>query len=100
MSNAVFTLRLPDDVKADLERLARATNRSKSYLAARAIAAYVRANAWQIEALQKAAREADQGAFVSGQAVDAWLESWGTDEERSAPEADIRPKPTASRKRA
>ena len=95
MSNTVFTLRLPDDVKADLELLAKATNRSKSYLAAKAIADYVRTNAWQIRELQQAVSEAEQGVFVSEEAVDAWLNSWGTDDELPAPGADVQRKKRA-----
>jgi predicted transcriptional regulator len=95
MSNTVFTLRLPDDVKADLELLAKATNRSKSYLAAKAIADYVRANTWQIRELQQAVSEADEGVFVSEEAVDAWLDSWGADGELPAPKADIHRKKRA-----
>lgn len=92
MTNNVFTLRLPDDVKADLELLAKATNRSKSYLAAKAIADYVRINAWQIKELQQAVSEAEEGVFVSEEAVDAWLDSWGANDERPAPTADVKRK--------
>jgi RHH-type transcriptional regulator, rel operon repressor / antitoxin RelB len=89
MSNAMFTVRLPDDLKAELELLAKATNRSKSYLATKAIADYVERNAWQVKELQQAIAEAEEGVFVSEEAVDAWLDSWGTENELAAPKADI-----------
>lgn len=89
MSNAIFTVRLPDDLKAELDLLAKATNRSKSYLATKAIADYLQRNAWQIRELQQAAQEADEGAFVSGEAVDAWLDSWGAENELAPPQPDV-----------
>jgi RHH-type transcriptional regulator, rel operon repressor / antitoxin RelB len=88
MTRNVFTVRLPDDVKAELERLAEATNRSKSYLAAKAIEDYVRQNAWQVRELEQAVKEADAGDFVSEEAVYAWLDSWGTENELPAPVDD------------
>ncbi len=90
MSSSVFTVRLPDDVKAGLERLAKAANRSKSHIALKAIADYVERNAWQIEELEQAAAEADEGIFVSDEAVGAWVDSWGAADERALPAPDIR----------
>jgi len=89
MSNAIFTVRLPDDLKAELELLAKATNRSKSYLATKAIADYLQRNAWQIKELRQAAQEADEGTFVSENAVDAWLDSWGLESELPPPQPDV-----------
>lgn len=85
MTRNVFTVRLSDDVKAELEKLAEATNRSKSYLAAKAIEDYVRQNAWQIRELEQAVKEADAGDFVSEEAVYSWLDSWGREHELSPP---------------
>ena len=41
--------------------MAESTKRSKSYLAAEAIAEYVDANAWQVEEIRKAIAKADAG---------------------------------------
>jgi RHH-type transcriptional regulator, rel operon repressor / antitoxin RelB len=89
MSNAMFTVRLPDELKAELELLAKATNRSKSYLATKAIADYLQRNAWQIKELQLALQEAEKGEFVSEEAVDAWLDSWGMENELAPPLVDV-----------
>ena len=56
-----LTVRLSKEAKAKLDALAESTHRSKNYLAAEAIAAYVDENAWQIEAIQKAIAQADHG---------------------------------------
>ena len=42
MKNAVLSLRVPADLKADLDFLSRATKRSKAYLATEALEQYVR----------------------------------------------------------
>ncbi len=48
------TIRLPAEVKGKLEALAVSTNRSKSWLAAQAIAAYVEEQSWQIQQIEEA----------------------------------------------
>jgi RHH-type transcriptional regulator, rel operon repressor / antitoxin RelB len=55
------TVRLSKEAKAKLDALAESTRRSKNYLAAEAIAAYVDENSWQIEAIQEAIAQADHG---------------------------------------
>jgi len=54
-----MTIRLPEQVKDRLERLAQATERTKTYLAARAIEEFLAAQEWQIEAIRQAVHEAD-----------------------------------------
>lgn len=64
-------------MKRRLEALARSTRRSKSFLAAEAIAAYVEANAWQTGEIEKALKEADAGDFASDAEVEAIFRKWG-----------------------
>ena len=33
--------------------------------------------------------EADEGAFISQEAMDAWVSSWGEDSEHPPPEPDV-----------
>ena len=81
------TVRLPIEVKQKLEALATSTNRSKSWLAAQAIAAYVEEQSWQLQQIQAALLLADseEAVWVEGEAVDAWLNSWGTETEKPTP---------------
>src|SRR5215217_4211080 len=60
-STTTVTVRLSNEAKAKLDALAKSIKRSKNFLAAEAIAAYVDENAWQIEATQRAIAEADRG---------------------------------------
>ena len=91
MKTAVLSVRVPPDLKQDLEFLSRATKRSKAYLAAKALEEYVRRNAWKARELQDAKAEADAGVFISHEKVRAWAKSLGTDDELPAPEPDIFP---------
>jgi RHH-type transcriptional regulator, rel operon repressor / antitoxin RelB len=76
-SSTTITVRLQAKVKQRLEALARSTRRSKSFLAAEAIAAYVDANAWQTAETEKALKEADAGDFATEAEVDAVFRKWG-----------------------
>jgi predicted transcriptional regulator len=64
---AVVTVRLNGKLKAKLEALARHTKRSKSFLAAEAIAAYVDLNEWQIAEIEAGIAELDNGELVSNE---------------------------------
>ena len=81
------TIRLPASVKGKLEALAASTHRSKSWLAAQAIAVYVEEQSWQIQQVEAAVALAESGdaVWVEGSAVDAWMNSWGTENEQPAP---------------
>ena len=61
----VVTARIDAALKAKLEALARSTRRSKSYLAAEAIAAYVELNEWQIREIEAGIAELDAGEALS-----------------------------------
>ena len=75
--STTMTVRIDDDIKDRLEVLAGATKRSKSFLAAEAIRAYVDTNEWQIAEIQAAIKEADAGDFASDQEVDDLAKRWG-----------------------
>jgi RHH-type rel operon transcriptional repressor/antitoxin RelB len=74
--SSTMTIRLDDEVKARLEKLAGATQRSKSFLAAEAIRSFVETNEWQIGEVRKALKEADSGDFASDADVQALARKW------------------------
>ena len=74
--STTMTLRLEDDVKARLDKLADATQRSKSFLAAEAIREYVESNEWQIREIKAALKEANAGDFASDAEVAALAKKW------------------------
>jgi RHH-type rel operon transcriptional repressor/antitoxin RelB len=72
----VMTIRVDRKTKARLEKLAKAMDRTKSYLAAEAIRAYVDLNEWQIAEIKAALKEADAGDFASEAEVRAVMRKW------------------------
>jgi RHH-type rel operon transcriptional repressor/antitoxin RelB len=61
----VITTRINAALKAKLEALARSTKRSKSFLAAEAITAYIELNEWQIEEINAGITELDSDEALS-----------------------------------
>ena len=74
--STTMTIRLEDEVRDRLDQLAEATQRSKSFLAAEAIRAFVENNEWQISEIRAALREADAGDFASDKDVAALSRKW------------------------
>jgi RHH-type transcriptional regulator, rel operon repressor / antitoxin RelB len=68
--SAVVTARIDATLKAKLDALSRGTRRSKSYLAAEAIAAYVELNEWQIGEIEAGIAELDAGNGLSEEQAD------------------------------
>ena len=72
----VLSIRLPEAVKEQLDRLATHTNRSKSNLAAEAISQFVSVNEWQVQGIEASLKAADQGQFIAHEDVEDWVNSW------------------------
>lgn len=66
---ATITLRISDETNVALNALAEATERSKSYLALRAIDQYLELNSWQIDAIHEGIAEADAGNLLEHEDV-------------------------------
>ncbi|BAS58188.1 MULTISPECIES: CopG family ribbon-helix-helix protein [Leptolyngbya] len=81
------TVQLPIEIKQKLEALATSTNRSQSWLVTQAITTYVETQSQQIQQIEAAVdlAESDRAVWVEGEAVEAWLNSWGTDNEKPTP---------------
>lgn len=80
-----LSIRLDSTTKQRLEALARHSKRSKSFLAAEAIAAYVAQEEWQLGEIHAAIGELEAGQAISHEKVAGWLKSWGTTAEKNAP---------------
>ena len=74
--SSVLTLRLDPKLKNQLDRLSKATSRSRSFVAAEAIREYVALNNWQIEETRQALAEADRGEFADEKEVRRTLKKW------------------------
>jgi len=76
METTTLTLRVPATVKQQLDKLADATHRSKSYLAGEAIRQYLELEVWQIGEIQQALKEADANDFASDDEVNAVVKKY------------------------
>ena len=75
-ASTLMTLRLELGLRKQLDRLAKAQRRSRSFIAVEAIREYVAANEWQIEQIRKGLKEADRGDFATEQQVRRTLDKW------------------------
>ena len=87
--SVTVAVRTTPETKEQLETLARNMGRSTNNVINEALSAYVAENAWQVEAIREAVEQADAGGpFISQEAVERWMRSWGTDQELPMPEPD------------
>lgn len=85
--STTLTIRIDDQTKERLERLATATARSKSYLVINAIKKFIEANEWQVQEIKDSVTKADRtdAKFASHEEVSAWLDLWGSKKEKTPP---------------
>jgi predicted transcriptional regulator len=80
-----LSIRIGSETKQRLDALSKRSRRSKSFLAAAAITAYLESEEWQLGELQTGIGELESGQAVSHEKVSKWLTSWGTCGETKAP---------------
>ncbi len=85
MPSTTFTVRVEPLIKKRLEKLARSTGRTRSFLAAAALNEYLDANEWQVAGVKRAIASLDRGEGISHKEVKNWVNSWGRKRERPAP---------------
>ncbi|MBU1664722.1 MAG: CopG family ribbon-helix-helix protein [Gammaproteobacteria bacterium] len=74
--SSVLTVRVPDEMKYQMDSLAEVTGRTRSWIAAEAIRQYVETESWQIGEIRKALAEADAGEFVSEEEMEQVFNKW------------------------
>ena len=85
MNTDTFSVRLDQKAKARLQKLAKSTGRSRSFLAAEAIVTYLDINEWQVAGITKSLASLDRGKGVAHKRVRDWVSSWETRKERPVP---------------
>jgi len=80
-----LSIRIDAETKKRLDSLSKRSKRSKSFLAAEAIAAYVESEEWQLEEIQAGIAELECGQEVSHEKVSKWLKSWSKKGATKAP---------------
>jgi predicted transcriptional regulator len=87
-----FSVRLPADIRRQVDDIARITKRSRSFIVKEAVSSYVAAREDYINQLDEAVKSAESGIGHSGEQTFSWMETWGTENEIASPEPDIIPK--------
>ena len=73
---SMISMRLPDELANQLDMLAAATGRTKSFLAGQAIRDFIERESWQIAEITQAITEADKGEFASDEEVNLISAKW------------------------
>ena len=66
-----INVRVPAKLYQQLEDLARATERTKSYVTLEALSSYLATQSWQVQDIEAGLAEADRGEFASDAEVAA-----------------------------
>ena len=85
---SITSIRIPDDVEKPLESLSKKLDRSKSYLINQAIKEFIARQSLEDSRWQdtlKALESIKAGKLIDEEDVNAWLNSWGTKDRKSAP---------------
>jgi predicted transcriptional regulator len=84
-ASSTLTVRLPVATKRRMERLAKTSRRSKSFLTLEAIENYLDLHEWQAQAIEDGLKDLDDGRTVPHEQVKAWLMTWGKGKETPPP---------------
>lgn len=80
-----LSIRIDAATKRRLDDLAKQSRRSRSFLAAEAIARFIEVESWQLAEIDAGLADVERGDTVSHEEAEAWLMSWGTPRETQPP---------------
>ena len=76
---AALHLRVDEDVKTELQKIAKHHDRTPSYIAEQAIKDRIAFEQAQVRAIEEGLAQAERGELIPHAEVKAWVDSWGTD---------------------
>lgn len=77
MTARTINVRLPEALYSQIEELAKATARTKSFLALDALTHYVQSESWQVRDIHEGIQEADAGEFATDMQVNEVFAKYG-----------------------
>ena len=89
MPSSSFSMRIDDELKSAIEEEARREDLSAAQVVTRAVRSHLLAQEAERAAVEAALVEADKGIFISSEAMMAWVQSWGSDDELPMPKPDV-----------
>lgn len=72
-----INVRVPESVFQQLEEIAKATERTKSFVALTALNSYLQEQSWQIQDIKEGIAEADNGEFATDEEVTTVFAKYG-----------------------
>lgn len=85
-SSPILSIRLPEDLRREVDAIADWEKRSRSFIVKEAVTAYVAERRAYREAIAEGIADLEAGRVVSGEEFSRWVASLGTDHELPAPE--------------
>lgn len=76
MTRESVTFRLDAEKRTELDAVAKALDRDRSYVLNQAVGAYLEAHRWQLDHIHEGIRQADAGEFASDEEVAAAFDRW------------------------
>lgn len=93
MTAVSTSIKLDPNMKDRVQRVADTMRRTPHWVMKEAVEKYItdaeRREAWERESLEALKEFDETGLHVTGEEVMAWLETWGTDDEKPAPECHL-----------
>ncbi|MBI9079557.1 MAG: ribbon-helix-helix protein, CopG family [Pseudodesulfovibrio sp.] len=74
---STVTAHILEDAAAKLDELAKATNRSKSFIVANALKQFLEEQAWQVARINESIAQADAGKFATETEIKDEFAKWG-----------------------
>jgi len=82
-----IAIRVPSSLVTELDRLAKAVNRSRAWLGEEAIRQYVQVQRWHLSETSAGIEDLEAGRVVPHAKMEEWLNSWGKPDEKKPPRA-------------
>ena len=76
MSKTGVSLRIEKKTISQIDELAQLTKRDRSFIINEAIESYLEMHRWQLDHIQQAVKQADEGIFVSDAEVKKAFKKW------------------------
>ena len=89
MASDRITIRVEPELKQWFEQQAKRKDRSLGYMVTQSMEQTKRSSDARDQMIRDAMAEADKGVFVSGGAVQKWMDSWDSENELPFPEPDV-----------
>ena len=85
---ATVRIRLEEQLSDQVDAIAEAMDRPKSWVIEQAVRDFVAVQAWQLAAIDAGIEQADGGQLIPHEDVVAWVRSWGSPDELPVPKCD------------